>query len=99
MGHVGVDLHKRMSQIAVLSANGELAQHRLENDRLRVQPFFEEVLAPARVATESSGNWWWQTVNPNASAVTPSAAVRREAAMTLGPGVGSPSPGAVPHDI
>lgn len=99
MGHVGVDLHKRLSQIAVLSTNGELAQRRLENDRLRVQPFFEEVPAPARVAIEVSGNWWWQTVSPNANAVTPSAAVRREAAMTLGPGVESPSPGAVPHGI
>ncbi len=59
MVHVGVDVHKRVSQIAVLSANGELTQHRLENDRLRVQRFFEEVPAPARVAIEASGTWWW----------------------------------------
>ncbi len=59
MVHVGVDLHKRMSQIAVLSATGELTQHRLENDRLRVQRFFEEVPAPAPVAIEASGTWWW----------------------------------------
>lgn len=59
MVHVGVDLHKRMSQIAVLRANGELTQHRLENDRALVQRFFEEVPAPARVAIEASGTWWW----------------------------------------
>ena len=59
MVHVGVDLHKRVSQIAVLSANGEVTQHRLENDRLRVQRFFEQVPAPARVAIEASGTWWW----------------------------------------
>jgi hypothetical protein len=29
MVHVGVDLHKRMSQIAVLTADGELTQHPL----------------------------------------------------------------------
>ena len=59
MVHVGVDVHKRVSQIAVLSANGELTQHRLENDRFRVQQFFAQVPAPARVAIEASGTWWW----------------------------------------
>ena len=33
--HVGVDLHKRMSQIAVLTDDGELAQHRLEEAKAR----------------------------------------------------------------
>lgn len=59
MVHVGVDLHKRVSQVAVVSANGELTQHRLENDRLEVQRFFEQVPTPARVAIEASGMWWW----------------------------------------
>src|SRR5574337_1040041 len=57
--HVGVDVHTRLSQIAVLRANGELTQHRLENDRLQVHRFFAEVPAPARVAIEASGTWWW----------------------------------------
>jgi transposase len=52
-----VDLHKRVSQIAVLSPNGELTQHRLENDRARLHRVFEQV--PARVAIEASGTWWW----------------------------------------
>jgi hypothetical protein len=30
---VGVDFHKRMSQIAVLTADGELTQHRLPNEQ------------------------------------------------------------------
>ena len=59
MVHVGVDLHKRVSQIAVLSPTGEVTQHRLENDRLQVQQFFARVPAPARVAIEASGMWWW----------------------------------------
>jgi hypothetical protein len=32
MVHVGVDLHKRVSQIAVLTEQGELQQHRFAND-------------------------------------------------------------------
>jgi hypothetical protein len=32
MTHVGVDLHKRTSQIAVLTEDGELTQQRLVND-------------------------------------------------------------------
>jgi hypothetical protein len=31
MVHGGVDLHQRMSQIAVLTADGELSQHRVPN--------------------------------------------------------------------
>ena len=42
-----------------MSANEELTQHRLENDRARVHRFFEQVPAPARVAIEASGTWWW----------------------------------------
>lgn len=59
MVHAGVDLHKRVSQIAVLTAEGVLTQHRLENDLPRVQEFFAQVPAPARVAIEASGTWWW----------------------------------------
>jgi hypothetical protein len=40
MVHVGVDLHTRMSQIAVLNADGELTQHRLPNDLAHLEPFF-----------------------------------------------------------
>lgn len=59
MVHVGVDLHKRVLQIAVLSPNRELTQHRLENDRPQVQRFFAQVPPPARVAIEASSTWWW----------------------------------------
>jgi transposase len=58
MVHVGVDLHKRVSQVAVLTADGELTQHRLENDPPRMERFFEQI-PRARVAIEASGTWWW----------------------------------------
>lgn len=59
MVHVGVDLHKRVSQIAVLTAEGELTQHRLVNDVGRVEQFFAQLPTPAPVAIEASGTWWW----------------------------------------
>lgn len=59
MVHVGVDLHKRVSQVAMLTAEGELQQHRLTNESGQVQRFFEQIPAPARVAIEASGTWWW----------------------------------------
>src|SRR5262245_1948607 len=59
MVHVGVDLHKRMSQIAVLTADGELTQHRLPNDPARLEPFFAQLPTPNPIAIEASGTWWW----------------------------------------
>lgn len=56
---VGVDLHKRVSQIAVLTAAGEVAQHRLDNDPEKMVQFFSRIPAPASVAIEASGTWWW----------------------------------------
>ncbi|MBI4587358.1 MAG: transposase [Candidatus Rokubacteria bacterium] len=59
MVHVGVDLHKRLSQIAVLTEDGELTQHRLTNEPLRLERFFAEFPAQTPVAIEASGTWWW----------------------------------------
>jgi transposase len=56
--HMGVDLQKRMSQIAVRNGDGELTQHRLANNPVTVAEFFAK-LPPARVAIEASGTWWW----------------------------------------
>ena len=58
MVHVGVDLHKRTSQVAVLMSEGTLTQHRLENDPARIGQFFAQ-LPRAQVAIEASGTWWW----------------------------------------
>lgn len=59
MIHVRVDLHKRSSQIVVLTEEGELKEQRLENEPAAVRRFFAEIPAPARVAIEASGTWWW----------------------------------------
>jgi transposase len=59
MVHVGVDLHKRMSQITVLTEDGELVQRRLANDAARVEQFFGQLPPQTPVAIEASGTWWW----------------------------------------
>lgn len=57
--HAGVDLHKQTSQIAVLTEDGELRQHRLVNDVERLEQFFAQLPPKTPVAIEASGTWWW----------------------------------------
>lgn len=59
MVHVGVDLHKRLSQIAVLTEEGELRQHRFPNDVARLEQFFAQLPSQTPVAIEATGTWWW----------------------------------------
>jgi hypothetical protein len=59
MVHGGADLHKRISQIAVLTAEGGLTQQRIANTPDRVHRFFTQLPSPAGVAIEASGTWWW----------------------------------------
>src|SRR6266508_957620 len=59
MVHVGVDLDKRSSQIAVLSEDGEIVQHRLANDAARLTKFFSQLPPHTPIAIEASGTWWW----------------------------------------
>src|SRR5262249_47997001 len=53
MDHIGIDLHKRESQICILAEGGELIERRIRTDLRR----FAEVLgerAPARILLEAS---------------------------------------------
>jgi transposase len=59
MVHVGVDLDKQSSQIAVLTADGEIAQQRLPNEATRLEKFFAQLPPHTPVAIEASGTWWW----------------------------------------
>lgn len=59
IAYVGIDLHKRTSQIAVLHETGEVTQHRLPNDPQVIQDFFAHVPTPAHIAIEATGTWWW----------------------------------------
>lgn len=58
---VGIDLHKRVSQVAMLDREtGEVSQHRLDNQDMEA---WEELFGPLRgqaeVAFEATGNWMW----------------------------------------
>ena len=59
MVHVGVDLHKRVSQIAVLTDQGELRPHRFANDPRRLEAFFAQLPPRSPIAIEATGTWWW----------------------------------------
>jgi len=59
MVHVGVDLDKRSSQIAVLSEDGEIVQRRLMNDAEGLERFFAQLPPQTPIAIEASGTWWW----------------------------------------
>ncbi len=56
---VGVDLHKRVAQIAILTPQGEVTQHQLDTDPQRISRFFASLPARTPVALEASGSWWW----------------------------------------
>jgi len=56
---VGVDLHKRVAQIAVLTPEGEVSQHRLETIPREITQFFAKLPAQTPVAVEASATWWW----------------------------------------
>jgi transposase len=59
MVHVGVDLDKHSSQIAVLTGDGEIAQQRVPNDAARLAKFFAELPPQTPVAIEACSTWWW----------------------------------------
>jgi transposase len=59
MVHVGIDLRKRTSRIAVLSADGELTQHRLPNDAARLELFLPSCRRRAPSQSKPSGTRWW----------------------------------------
>src|SRR5262249_46069600 len=59
MVHVGVDLDKRSSQIAVLTEDGDIVQQRLANDGEQLTKFFSQLPPQSAIAIEASGTWWW----------------------------------------
>jgi transposase len=59
MVHVGVDLDKHSSQIAVLTEDGDIVQQRLANDVAGLEKFFGQLPPQSPIAIEASGTWWW----------------------------------------
>lgn len=60
MLHVGVDLHKKQAQVAVVNEEGQvLSNCRVACDRESMRGFFEQLGEPAQVVTEATSNWYW----------------------------------------
>lgn len=60
MLHVGVDLHKRAAQVAVVDGKGKvLSNCRLDCDEQTMVRFFDRLSEPAQVVMEATSNWYW----------------------------------------
>jgi transposase len=58
--YVGVDLHKRFSQVTVIDKNGgKVDERRIDNDREVLSQYFSRLPAGTGVAVESTSNWYW----------------------------------------
>ena len=56
---VGVDLHKRVSQLAALREPKPATQLRFSNDAVTVEKVLKELPQGSKIAIEATGSWWW----------------------------------------
>jgi hypothetical protein len=56
---VGIDLHKYVSQLAVLRESKTPSQLRLANDVVTVERVLKKLPKGSKIALEAMGSWWW----------------------------------------
>ncbi len=56
---VGIDLHKNVSQLAVLRESRSPSQLRLANDVVTVERVLKKLPEGSKIALEAMGSWWW----------------------------------------
>ena len=56
---VGVDLHKRVSQLAALREPNATSQLRFANDVVTVEKVLKKLPQGSKIAFEATGSWWW----------------------------------------
>lgn len=56
---VGIDLHKDVSQMAVLRESKSPSQLRLANDIVTVERVLKKLPKGSKIALEAMGSWWW----------------------------------------
>jgi transposase len=56
---VGVDLHKRVSQLAALREPKPVSQVRFLNDAVTVEKVLRKLPQGSKIALEATGSWWW----------------------------------------
>lgn len=60
MIHIGVDMHKRFSNFAVLDdRTDEVIEERLDNDERLIQAFLAQLPGEKQLALEANRNWYW----------------------------------------
>ena len=55
----GADLHKRVTQLAVLREGQPPSQFRFPNDAKTVDRVLKRLPAGTKIAVEATGSWWW----------------------------------------
>jgi transposase len=56
---VGIDLHRNVSQLAVLRESRSPSQLRLANDVVSVERVLKKLPKGSKIALEAMGSWWW----------------------------------------
>ena len=60
MNYVGIDLHRKFSQIHVYDDETAMeTTQRLPNDEFSVREFFSDLDDPSKIAVEATANWYW----------------------------------------
>jgi transposase len=57
--YAGADLHKRVTQLAVLREGKTPSQYRFGNDPRKVEGVLRRLPAGTKIALEATGTWWW----------------------------------------
>jgi transposase len=55
----GADLHKRVTQLAVLRDGQPPSQFRFPNDPNTVHGVLKKLPRGTKIAVEATGSWWW----------------------------------------
>ncbi len=55
----GADLHKKVTQLAVLRERKPPSQFRFSNDPHTVEGVLKRLPPGTKIAIEATGNWWW----------------------------------------
>jgi transposase len=56
---LGIDLHKDVSQMAVLRESKSASQLRIANDVVTVERVLKKLPQGSKIALEAMGSWWW----------------------------------------
>ncbi|MDD3642096.1 MAG: IS110 family transposase [Candidatus Krumholzibacteria bacterium] len=61
MIHVGLDMHKKFSEVAVVKSDGRIIDRRrlIHADKKGIHDYFSDLPGPVTVTMESTRNWYW----------------------------------------